>query len=68
MSKKKQMPISIPTNCWDGWRLSPSEQKALINISLAEFEKFPNDRRLPEQLVKQVVGMRFNQMKNKRKL
>lgn len=59
--------ISIPSDCWDGWRLTPSEQDELIRLTINEFEKFPKKRRKPEQLVKQVVGMSFGQRKNKRR-
>jgi len=63
----EDLPINIPTDCWDGWRLTPSEQGELIKLTINEFNKFPKQRRRPEQLVKQVVGMSFNQRKNKRR-
>ena len=59
-------PISIPRNCWDGWKLNIKEQNEVIRLTLNEFEKFVKDRRHPEQIIKQVVGNKFKLYRKKR--
>ena len=31
--EEEELPLSIPTDCWDGWNLTPAEQRDLVQLS-----------------------------------
>jgi len=65
--EEEELPLSIPTDCWDGWNLTPAEQRDLVQLSFAEFLKPVDKRKTSYELVKAVLGIDYGSVKQKRR-